>query len=183
MSLFKHRIFFICIGIIIFLISYSVGANIQLDQSSAQRMKEVFLHKISGLNYIGIFTNNLIITLIMFLPGLGALFGIFSGYSTGTIFSAITHDLTSSSHISPLVILLTPFGIMEVFCYGLAISRSFILLFSLVKKENLVKQLKSILIEIGIVLVILFLAAIIEWHFISTYDNTRSRISNTLINS
>ncbi|MGA8915096.1 MAG: hypothetical protein WB474_03805, partial [Nitrososphaeraceae archaeon] len=113
----------------------------------------------------------------MFLPGIGALFGIFSGYSTGTIFSAITHDSVSHSYISPLIILLTPFGMMEVFCYGLAISRSLILLFSLVKKENLAKQLKSILIEIGIILVILFLAAIIEWHFISTYNNTKSQIS------
>ncbi len=138
------------------------------------------MHKINGLNYIGIFTNNLIITIIIFLPDIGALFGIFSGifsdYSTGTIFSAITHDSASHTYISPLVILLTPFGIMEVFCYGLAISRSFILLFSLVKKENLAKQLKSILIEIGIILVILFFAAIIEWHFISTYDSTRSQI-------
>ena len=177
MSLLKHRIFLTGIGITIFLISYSVGANIQLDQSSAQKLKEAFLHKINGLNYIGIFTNNLIITIIMFLPGIGALFGIFSGYSTGTIFSAITHDSASHSYISPLVILLTPFGMMEVFCYGLAISRSFILLFSLVKKENLAKQLKSILIEIGIILIILFLAAIIEWHFISTYNNTKSQIS------
>ena len=176
MSLLKHRVFLTGIGVIIFLISYFVGANIQLDQSSAQRLKEAFLHKISGLNYIGIFINNLIITLIMFLPGIGALFGIFSGYSTGTIFSAITYDI-SHSYISPLVILLTPFGIMEVLCYGLAISRSFILLFSLVKKENLTKQLKSILIEIGIILIILFLAAIIEWHFISTYDITRSQTS------
>ena len=180
MSLLKHRVFLTGIGVIIFLISYFVGANIQLDQSSAQRLKEAFLHKISGLNYIGIFTNNLIITLIMFLPGIGALFGIFSGYSTGTIFSAITHDLVSpnyANYVSPLVIMLTPFGIMEVFCYGLAISRSFILLFSLVKKENLIKQLKSILMEIGIILIILFLAAIIEWHFISTYDITRSQTS------
>jgi uncharacterized membrane protein SpoIIM required for sporulation len=177
MSLLKHRIFLTGIGVTIFLISYSVGANIQLDQSSAQKLKEAFLHKINGLNYLGIFTNNLIITIIMFLPGIGALFGIFSGYSTGTIFSSITHDSTSHSYISPLVILLTPFGMMEVFCYGLAISRSFILLFSLVKKENLAKQLKSILIEIGIILIILFLAAIIEWHFISTYNNTKSQIS------
>ena len=179
MSLLKHRIFLTGIGVIIFLISYSIGASIQLDQSSAQGLKEAFLHKISGLNYIGIFTNNLIITIIMFLPGIGALFGIFSGYSTGTIFSAITHNFVSTSqgYVSPLVILLTPFGIMEVFCYGLAISRSFILLFSLVKKESLSKQLKSILIEIGIIVVILFLAAIIEWHFISTYNNTKSQIS------
>ena len=49
------------IGVIIFLISYFVRTNIQLDQSSAQRLKEAFLHKINGLNYIGIFTNNLII--------------------------------------------------------------------------------------------------------------------------
>lgn len=177
MLLLKHRIFLTGIGIIIFLISYSIGASIQLDQTSAQRLKEAFLHKINGLNYVGIFTNNFIITIIMFLPGIGALFGIFSGYSTGTIFAAITYDSASHNYISPLVILLTPFGMMEVFCYGLAMSRSFILLFSLIKKENLAKQLKSILIEIGIILVILFLAAIIEWHFISTYDSARSQIS------
>jgi hypothetical protein len=51
----------------------------------------------------------------------------------------------------------------------------------LIKKENLTKQLKSILIEIGIIVVILFSAAVIEWHFISTYDSTydstRSQIS------
>lgn len=104
----------------------------------------------------------------MFLPAVGILFGAFSGYSTGTVFSAITQNSVSPSYISPLVILLTPFGIMEVFCYGLAISRSFILLFSLVKKESLAKQLKFILIEIAIILVILFFAAVIEWHLISS---------------
>ncbi len=152
----------------IFLISYSVGANVQLDQSSALRLKEAFLHKINGLNYIGIFANNLSITLIMFLPAIGVLFGVFSAYSTGNVFSAITQSSVTMSHASPLVILLTPFGIMEVFCYGLAISRSFMLLLSLVKKESLTKQLKSILIEIVIILVILFFAAVIEWYFISS---------------
>ena len=98
----------------------------------------------------------------MFLSTIGVLFGVFSGYSTRTIFSATTQNSITPSYISPLVILLTPFGIMEVFCYGLAISRSFILLISLVKKESLAKQLKSILIEIGIILVILFFVAVIE---------------------
>jgi len=167
-QLLKSRVFYVCVGITIFLTTYYAGANVQLDQSSALRLKEAFLHKISGLNYIGIFANNLAITLIMFLPAVGIFFGAFSGYSTGTVFSAISQNSVSPSYISPLVILLTPFGIMEVFCYGLAISRSFILLFSLIKKESLAKQVKSILIEIGIILAILFFAAIIEWYLISS---------------
>jgi hypothetical protein len=59
---------------------------------------------------------------------------------------------------------------MEIFCYGLAISRSSLLLISLIKKDNVPKQLKYTLIEVMIAVVILFFAALIEWHFISIFD-------------
>jgi hypothetical protein len=51
----------------------------------------------------------------------------------------------------------------------LAISRSSLLLISLIKKHNILKQLKFILIEIAIVVGILFFAAVIEWYFINLY--------------
>jgi len=107
----------------------------------------------------------------MFIPGIGILFGLFSGYSTGTIFSAIIHTSqnTNASQISPLLILLTPFGIMELFCYGLAISRSYLLLISLIKRNNILPQFKLTLMEITIITAILFVAAIVEWYFLGLY--------------
>ena len=170
---FKLRALYTTLGIIAFLILYWTGTQIKLDYDSSIKLKEEFMKKIQGLNYIGIFTNNLIISIMMFIPGIGILFGLFSGYSTGTVFSAIAQtSQATADQISPLVILLTPFGIMEIFSYGLAISRSSLLLVSLIKKDHISKQLKYTLIEIMIVIVILFLAALIEWHFISIFDST-----------
>jgi uncharacterized membrane protein SpoIIM required for sporulation len=170
---FKLRALYTTLGIIAFLILYWTGTQIKLDYDSSIKLKEEFMKKIQGLNYIGIFANNLIISIMMFIPGIGILFGLFSGYSTGTVFSAIAQtSQATTDQISPLVILLTPFGIMEIFSYGLAISRSSLLLVSLIKKDHISKQLKYTLIEIMIVIVILFLAALIEWHFISIFDST-----------
>jgi uncharacterized membrane protein SpoIIM required for sporulation len=172
---FKLRALYTTLGIIAFLTLYWTGTQIKLDYDSSIKLKEEFMKKIQGLNYIGIFANNLIISIMMFIPGIGILFGLFSGYSTGTVFSAIaqtSQTQTTADQISPLVILLTPFGIMEIFSYGLAISRSSLLLVSLIKKDHISKQLKYTLIEIMIVIVILFLAALIEWHFISIFDST-----------
>lgn len=171
---FRLRFFYIAIGIIAFLISYWIGAHTKLDQTSAIRLKEEFMQKIHGLNYIGIFGNNLTISIIMFIPGIGILFGLFSGYSTGSVFSAIAQTSQTLDQISPLFILLTPFGAMEIFCYGLAISRSSLLLISLIKKDNILKQFKFTLIEIMIVATILFFAALIEWYFISLYGGINS---------
>jgi uncharacterized membrane protein SpoIIM required for sporulation len=170
---FKLRALYTTLGIIAFLTLYWTGTQIKLDHDSNMKLKEEFMKKIQGLNYLGIFANNLTISIMMFIPGIGILFGLFSGYSTGTVFSAIAQtSQTTADQISPLVILLTPFGIMEIFSYGLAISRSSLLLVSLIKKDHISKQLKYTLIEIIIVIVILFLAALIEWHFISIFDST-----------
>lgn len=166
----RIRALFIIIGIVAFLVSYWLGAYTKLDSTSALKLRQEFIQKIVKLNYLGIFTNNLTISLIMFIPGIGILFGLFSGYSTGLVFSAIIQTSHNQNQISALLVLLTPFGIMEMFCYGLAISRSSLLLISLIKKHNILKQLKFILIEIAIVVGILFFAALIEWYFIDLYD-------------
>ena len=43
---------------------------------------------------------------------------------------------TALQNIYPLAILITPFGIMEIFSYGLAISRSGMLIYDLFKKKS-----------------------------------------------
>jgi uncharacterized membrane protein SpoIIM required for sporulation len=172
----KLRAFYILLGVLTFLMLYFAGSQTNLDYNTSIKVKQEFMHKIEGLNYIGIFANNVTISIIMFIPGIGILFGLFSGYSTGTVFSAITQTsqttTITANQLSPLMILLTPFGIMEIFCYGLAISRSSLLLFSLIKRDNILRQFKYTLFEVITIVIILFFAALIEWHFISIFDST-----------
>jgi len=100
----------------------------------------------------------------MFLPGIGIAFGLFSGFSTGNIFMILTRDLPIQ--IPPLLVFLTIFGIMELVSYGIAISRSYLLLIRILKRSNIKESLIHTGIEIGIVAIILLFGAIIEWDLI-----------------
>jgi uncharacterized membrane protein SpoIIM required for sporulation len=102
----------------------------------------------------------------MFIPAIGVVFGLFSGFSTGTVFSALTNLSPALKGISPLLILITPFGILEIFSYGLAMSRSGMLIYQLIKKKPWREYVIPTLIELGIVAVVLFVAALIEWQMI-----------------
>jgi hypothetical protein len=113
----------------------------------------------------------------MFIPLLGIGVGIFSGFSTGMVFNAIAATSASLNGISPLLILITPFGLMEIIAYGLAISRSGMLFHSLLKRKHWREYLLSTVVEVGIVAVLLLSGAIIEWEMITRLNG----LSNTRI--
>ena len=114
----------------------------------------------------GIFVNNVKVALGMFVPAIGTVIGISSGFSTGMVFSAMAKTSPILNGVPPLIILFTPFGIMEIFAYGLAMSRSGMLIYQLVRKKSWKEYAIPIIIEVGIVVVILFIGAIIEWDLI-----------------
>jgi hypothetical protein len=100
---------------------------------------------------------------------------LFSGYGTGAVFSAIAKTSPALTKVPAILVLLTPFGAMEIFAYGLAMSRSGMLVYKLVRdrpwlpanrKPFFDTSLVPTFIEIGIVVVVLFAAAVIEWTFI-----------------
>lgn len=161
---FKRRILYLLVGIIAFLVFFTIGTLVTFDESTSQELKEQFQNKIKNIDSLGIFFNNFLISILMFIPGIGIAFGLFSGFSTGNIFVIITRDLPIQ--IPPLLVFLTIFGIMELISYGIAISRSYLLLISLVKRTNIKENLIYAGIEIGIVSIILFVSAIIEWDLI-----------------
>lgn len=161
---FKRRILYLLVGILVFLIFFTIGTSVTFDKSTSQLLKEQFENKIKNIDSIGIFVNNFLISILMFVPGIGIAFGLFSGFSTGNIFMIITRDLPIQ--IPPLLIFLTIFGMMELVSYGIAISRSYILLINIVKRTNFKENLIYTGIEIGIVAIILFFSAIIEWDLI-----------------
>jgi len=182
---------YLAFGAAAFLIAYSAGAAIPMTNDDAAQVRRDFSDQIGGIDQNGIFFNNVKIALGMFIPAGGAVLGMFSGFATGTVFSAIAKVSSQLSNIPPLAILITPFGIMEVVAYGIAMSRSGILAFRIVKDKPWRQgswqpffrdTLVPTFIEVGIVVVILFAGAIIEWQLIQQLgglNNTNIAIGGT----
>jgi uncharacterized membrane protein SpoIIM required for sporulation len=162
----KQRLLYLAFGIAAFMIAYSAGAAVPLSDEEAREVREQFADQIEGIDDIGIFINNVRIALLMFIPGLGAGFGLFSGFATGSVFAAIANSSPSLEGIPPLLIFLTPFGAMELFTYGLAMSRSGMLVYYFVKKRPWRDYAVPTLIELGIAAAVLLAAAVIEWQII-----------------
>ena len=166
----KWRLFYLTIGMVVFIIAYSIGAATDLNRTEAENLRQQFDEQVKDIDQSGIFMNNLRISLGMFIPALGIGLGIFSGFSTGLIFNVIAESSPLLNNISPLVILITPFGIMEVFAYGLAMSRSGMLIYQLVKKKQLREHIIPSIIEIVIVIAVLLIGATIEWQMVAQFD-------------
>jgi len=162
----KRRLIYLAVGAAAFLIAYSTGAAVPMNEEEAETLTREFSKQIEGIDQNGIFLNNVRITLIMFVPAVGSAFGAFSGFATGSIFSALAISSPMLGEVSPLVLLITPFGIMEVFVYGLAMSRSAMLIYYLLKRMPWRKYAIPTLIELGIAIGMLFIAAVIEWQII-----------------
>jgi hypothetical protein len=167
----RQRVIYVALGIVAFLIAYSVGAAVHMGKQQTEDLRRHFAEQIRGIDQNGIFINNARIALGMFVPAAGIGLGVISGFYTGMIFTAIAAT-SALNNVPPLVILITPFGIMEVFAYGIAISRSGIFIYQIVKKRSWREYAVPILIEIGIVILILLAGAVIEWQIIAQFKGS-----------
>lgn len=167
----RQRVIYVALGIVAFLIAYSAGAAVHMGKQQTEDLRRHFAEQIRGIDQNGIFINNARIALGMFVPAAGIGLGVISGFYTGMIFTAIAAT-SALNNVPPLVILITPFGIMEVFAYGIAISRSGIFIYQLVKKKSWREYAVPILIEIGIVILILLAGAMIEWQIITQFKGS-----------
>ena len=171
----KRRLQYLAFGVAAFLIAYSAGAAVPMSDKEAEEVRKQFSEQIEGIDQNGIFLNNIRIAGFMFIPAFGIAFGIFAGFATGSVFSALANSSPMLSGVPPLAILITPFGIMEVLAYGLMMSRSGMLIVRLVKdrpwqagsmRHFLEGSLVPAFIELGIAAGVLFVAAVIEWYMI-----------------
>jgi hypothetical protein len=159
------RIGYLGIGTLVFVASYLVGAGLPLAEGDAETIRSSFLEDVDNIDQVGIFLNNIEVALAMFVPGAGVGIGVFSGVSTGMVFNAFALISPELAAMHPISVLATPFGILEVLAYGLAISRSGMLVAQLVKKEERKNWRRFALytgIEIGIVISALVAGSVIE---------------------
>lgn len=164
------RVAYLAAGMAIFMIAYSVGAAIPLSEAEAEDVRTSFLADIETIDETGIFLNNIEIALAMFVPAAGVGVGIYSGISTGVVFNAFALVTPALAEVPPISVLVTPFGMLEVLGYGLAISRSAMLVFQLARKQERKnwKQFSAATgIEIGVVIAVLLAGAVIEGQEIS----------------
>ncbi|MBT4325675.1 MAG: stage II sporulation protein M [Candidatus Nitrosopelagicus sp.] len=165
------RIILFFIFTAIFTIVYGTSAvTSEPTEEEIQEIMDFFDEIVGTIDGIGIFVHNTTIALPMFIPGFGVAWGLFSAYSTGFAYSAIAAANADVAQLNPLAILLTPFGLMEMAAYSIAMSRSTLLAKNVFQKNwELIKNEKLILsIEIGIVIALLLIGGIVEMWMIET---------------
>ncbi len=156
----------------IFIIAYSIGAQSKLSDEDAKNFLKEFQQAIQGIGAIGIFTHNITVALPMFIPAFGIAWGSFAAWSTGMAFSALVSTNPILSKLPPLaVLLISPFGIMELVAYSIGMSRSLLLTLAIIKKNPLKAEIRFVIIEVGIVIALLLAAAFIESAMISKYGS------------
>jgi len=152
----------------VYSISFQIGATTEVSMEDANAFVQDFLSSTQDIDSFGIFVNNISASLPMFVPGVGVALGIYSGWSTGFGFAAIGIMAPALAEIEPLSILYnSPYGAIELVAYSIAMSRSFHVVFSLVKRVNPKSLIKISLIEIGIVVGLLAIAAYLEEYLIA----------------
>ena len=147
----------------VFLISYTIGNTYKMSDNDLQAFLKDFQNSTEGIDSIGIFLHNASVTLPMFIPGAGAAWGAFTAWQTGAAFEAMVSTNPVMSGTPPIALLLaTPFGILELGAYSIGMSRSFIVIWRIIKKNPIKKEIRPSLIEIGIAIGILIIAAFVE---------------------
>ncbi len=163
----KDRTILFFIFLASFAAVYQIGSMSTVSEEDASAFMAEFEELVLDIDAFGIFTHNTTIALPMFIPGFGVAWGLFSAWSTGFAFAAITTTAPQLGNISPLAILfLSPFGLMELVAYSLGLSRSFILIRAISKKINLTQFIKPTIMEIGAVVGLLLAGGYLEFYMI-----------------
>jgi hypothetical protein len=166
----KKRIFIFLIFMAIFSASYSIGATSTVSTADAETFLKEFQLAVEGIDAMGIFTHNASIALPMFIPGFGMIWGAFAAWSTGFAFSALVTTTPLLAKIPPLALLfVSPFGLMEIVAYSIGMSRSFLLIKSIIKKKSLKLEIRPTAIEIGIAIALLLIGGFIEFVMIQEF--------------
>ena len=161
--------FFIFIGL--FSASYFIGSQSEVSHEDALTFQEEFNNLIEDIDGIGIFLHNSVVALPMFIPGFGVAWGFFSAWQTGQAFAALALLNPIISDIHPLALLyVSPFGIMELVGYSIAMSRSLLLIHKIIKKISIKNDYKIIGIEVGIVVGLLLAGGFLEAYLIDTIE-------------
>ena len=162
-----RRILLFFVFMAIFSAVFTIGAEIQVSEEESAIILDELETVIEEIDGLGIFVHNTLLALPMFIPGFGIAWGSFASLSTGMVFSVLKDVNPMLDNIPALtVIFMTPFGLMEIAAYSIAMSRSFILVHKIVKKISIRDDIRVVAIEIAILIGLLLAGGFIEYYLI-----------------
>jgi len=168
-------LFFVFLGI--FSASFAIGAEIQVSEEESKIVLEELESLIDEIDAVGIFTHNTSLALPMFIPGFGIAWGAFAAFSTGMAFSVIQDANPMLENVPSLTILfMSPFGLMEVAAYSIAMSRSYMIVHKMIKRMSVRPDFRVIGLEIAIMIGLLLTGGFVEWHFIESLSTDIPKI-------
>ena len=168
-------LFFVFLGI--FSASFAIGAEIQVSEEESKIVLEELESLIGEIDAVGIFTHNTSLALPMFIPGFGIAWGAFAAFSTGMAFSVIQDAHPILENIPSLTILfMSPFGLMEVAAYSIAMSRSYMIVHKMIRRMSIRPDFRVIGLEIAIVVGLLLTGGFVEYYFIESIPTDMPQI-------
>ena len=168
-------LFFVFLGI--FSASFAVGAEIQVSEEESKIVLKELESLIGEIDAVGIFTHNTSLALPMFIPGFGIVWGAFAAFSTGMAFSVIQDANPILENIPSLTILfMSPFGLMEIAAYSIAMSRSYMIVHKMIKRMSIRPDFRVIGLEIAIVIGLLLIGGFVEYYFIESLSTDVPKI-------
>ena len=168
-------LFFVFLGI--FSASFAVGAEVQVSEEESEIVLEQFEILIAEIDAVGIFVHNTLLALPMFIPGFGIAWGAFAAFSTGMAFSVLQGANPMLENIPSLTILfMSPFGLMEVAAYSIAMSRSYMIVHKMIKKLPIRPDFRIIGLEVVILVGLLLAAGFIEYYFLENLPTDTPKI-------
>ena len=168
-------LFFVFLGI--FTASFAVGAEVQVSEEESEIVLEQFEILIAEIDAVGIFVHNTLLALPMFIPGFGIAWGAFAAFSTGMAFSVLQGANPMLENIPSLTVLfMSPFGLMEVAAYSIAMSRSYMIVHKMIKKLPIRPDFRIIGLEVVILVGLLLAAGFIEYYFLENLPTDTPKI-------
>ena len=168
-------LFFVFLGI--FSASFAVGAEVQVSEEESEIVLEQFEILIAEIDAVGIFVHNTLLALPMFIPGFGIAWGAFAAFSTGMAFSVLQGANPMLENIPSLTVLfMSPFGLMEVAAYSIAMSRSYMIVHKMIKKLPIRPDFRIIGLEVVILVGLLLAAGFIEYYFLENLPTDTPKI-------
>ena len=168
-------LFFVFLGI--FSASFAIGAEVQVSEEESEIVLEQFEILIAEIDAVGIFVHNTLLALPMFIPGFGIAWGAFAAFSTGMAFSVLQGANPMLENIPSLTVLfMSPFGLMEVAAYSIAMSRSYMIVHKMIKKLSIRPDFRIIGLEVVILVGLLLAAGFIEYYFLENLPTDTPKI-------
>jgi|TARA_B100000315_G_scaffold3429_1_gene3380 hypothetical protein len=168
-------LFFVFLGI--FSASFAVGSEVQVSEEESAIVLEQLESLIGEIDAVGIFIHNTSLALPMFIPGFGIAWGAFAAFSTGMAFSVIQDATPMLENIPSLTVLfMSPFGLMEVAAYSIAMSRSYMIIHKMIKKMPIRPDVRIIGLEIAILVGLLLAGGFVEYFFIENLPTDMPKV-------